>query len=108
MITLKKGNYKTGEALKAYGNDDVNNQSKPDEKTPVEVKFNANGGKKDIESSIFITGGSFVLPAIFAPEFYPLNKEFAGWQVGNETKKAGDIIKVTSNTTVKAIWKDKS
>lgn len=48
MITLKKGNYKTGEALKAYGNDDVNNQSKPDEKTPVEVKFNANGGKKDI------------------------------------------------------------
>lgn len=75
MITLKKGNYKTGEALTAYGNDNVDNKSEPDKKTPVEVKFNANGGKKDIESSIVMTGGSFVLPAIFAPEFYPLNKD---------------------------------
>ncbi|UHR02440.1 S-layer homology domain-containing protein [Peptoniphilus sp. GNH] len=108
VITIPKGRYKAGEVITAYGYDNVDNKSEPAPKTPVEVTFDANGGTKKIESSIVIKGENFVLPAIFAPEFYPFNKDFAGWQVGTETKKAGDSIKIDENTTVKALWKDKS
>ena len=119
MITLKKGSYKTGEEVKAFGNDDANNKSTDDNKTPVEVKFEANGGSKTMDASILALGKenkpqgqSAVLPAVFElPEckfIPPVGKEFAGWKVGNDTKKAGDKIKVNANTSVKAIWKDKN
>ena len=108
MITLKKGSYKTGELVTAYGNDDANNKSKDDNKTPVAVTIDVNGGKQNIDGSILLKGGSYVLPAIFAPEYFPLNKEFAGWKVGNDTKKAGESIQVNADTIVKALWKDKN
>lgn len=119
VITLKKGSYKTEELVTAYGNDDANNKSKDDNKTPVEVKFEANGGSKTMDASILALekanspqGQSPVLPAVFElPEckfIPPAGKEFAGWQVGNDTKKAGDKIKVAANTSVKALWKDKN
>lgn len=108
VITLKKGSYKTEEPVTAYGNDDANNKSKDDKKTPVAVTIDVNGGKQNIDGSILLKGESYVLPAIFAPEYFPLNKEFVGWQVGNETKKAGESIQVKADTIVKALWKDKN
>lgn len=117
VITLKKGKYKTGEIVKAYGNDNANNQSSEDNKTPVEVSFEANGGSKTMAGSILALskgstpeGQSAVLSAVFElPECKfapPEGKKFAGWQVGSETKKAGEKIQIKANTTVKAIWKD--
>ena len=117
VIALAKGKYKTGEIVKAYGNDNVNNQSSEDKKTPVEVSFEANGGSKTMDGSILALskgntpeGQSAVLSAVFElPECKfapPEGKKFAGWQVGSETKKAGEKIQIKANTTVKAIWKD--
>ena len=119
VITLAKGKYKTQEEIKAYGNDNVDNKSSEDKQTPVEVTFEANGGSKTMDGSILALGKenkpqgqSAVLPAVFElPECKfapPAGKEFAGWKVGDETKKAGDEIKINSNTTVKALWKDKA
>lgn len=119
VITIPKGNYKTEQAVIAYGNDNVDNKSTDDAKTPVEVTFEANGGSKTMDSSILALGKendqqgqSTVLPADFKlPECSfaaPAGKEFAGWQVNGETKKAGEIIQINANTTVKALWKDKA
>ena len=108
VITLKKGSYKTEELVTAFGKDDANNKSTDDTKTPVAVTIDANGGKQNIDGSILLKGGSYVLPEIFAPEYFPPNKEFVGWQVGNETKKAGESIQVNADTIVKALWKDKN
>lgn len=108
VITLAKGSYKTGEAVTAYGNDNVDNKSDVDNQTPVEVTIDVNGGKQNIAGSILLKGGSYVLPAIYDKQYFPEGKLFDGWKVGNETKKAGDTIKIDANTTVKAIWKDKA
>ena len=108
VITIPKGNYKTEQPVKAFGNDEAENKSKENEATPVEVTFDKNGGNKDIEGSILLKGGNFVLPEIFDKQFFPKNKEFAGWQVGKETKKPGDKITVNENTVVKALWKAKA
>lgn len=107
VITIPKGNYKLGEAVSAYGNDNADNKSSDDTQTPVEVSFDMDGGKQNIDSSILVQGGSFVLPAIYAPEYFPEGKEFAGWMVGNSRKKAGDSITIDANTKVRALWRDK-
>ena len=106
VITLAKGKYKTGEIVKAYANDNVNNKSSEDNKTPVEVTIDVNGGKQNIDGSILVQGGSYVLPEIYDKQFFPEDKEFVGWEVESQTKKAGETIKINANTTVKAVWKD--
>ena len=107
VITIPKGKYKLEEAVKAHVNNKANRQSTEADATPVEVSFDMDGGKQNIDSSILVQGGSFALPAIYDAQYFPLGKEFAGWQVGNETKKVGDKITVNENTIVKALWKDK-
>ena len=108
VITIPKGNYKTGEAVTAYGNDDAQNKSTNDNKTPVEVTFNVNGASKNIDSSILVQGGNFVLPAIFEAKYYPTDKLFAGWKVDDETelKQANTSITVNKDTKITAVWKD--
>ena len=108
VITLAKGKYKTGEIVKAYGNDNVNNQSSEDNKTPVEVTIDVNGGKQNIDGSILAKGGNYVLPEIYDKQFFPEDKEFAGWQVGDdkELKQAKASITVNADTKITAIWKD--
>lgn len=106
VITLKKGSYKTGVIVKAFGNDNVNNQSSEDNKTPVEVTIDVNGGTKTIDGSILAKGGNYVLPEIYDKQYFPEGKEFVGWEVESQTKKAGESIKINSNTTIKAVWKD--
>ena len=51
-------------------------------------------------------GDAYELPActFTAPE----GKEFKAWSVGGVEKAVGDRITVNTNTTVKAIWKDKT
>lgn len=72
------------------------------------VTIKANGGTGDDKVEIKKSGESFTLPAkdTFTPPNE--NQEFSGWQVGDDTKnikKAGDEIKITGDTEVKAIWK---
>ena len=105
VITIPKGNYKTEEPIIAYGSDNAQNKSTEAKKTPVEVSFDVDGGKKGIDSCILAKGEEYVLPEYNKQDF-PENKEFDGWQVGNETKKAGETLKIENNTTIKAIWKD--
>ena len=106
VITLAKGKYKTGEIVKAYGNDNVDNKSSEDNKTPVEVTIDVNGGKQNIDGSILSKGGNYILPEIYDKQFFPEDKEFVGWEVESQTKKAGETIKINANTTIKAVWKD--
>ncbi len=108
VITLVKGKYKTGEIVKAYGNDNVDNKSSEDKQTPVEVTFDKNGGSKDIAGSILLKGGSYVLPAIYDKQFFPLNKEFKTWEVDGKEVAPNTEIKISKDTVVKAIWKDKT
>ena len=72
------------------------------------VKVVPNGG---IGTEIEVTkkkDETYTLPA--ANTFTPPNEnqKFSGWQIGDDTKnlkKAGDRIKITGDTEVKAIWK---
>ena len=110
VITIPKGKYKLEEVVKAFANNQVNQQSKEANATPVEVSYDVNGGSKGVESAITIKGESYVLPAIYKlPEYLltvPQGKEFAGWEVDGQTKQAGESIQVNKNTVVKALWKE--
>lgn len=73
-----------------------------------DITFDANtgGGTKDKVTQKANT--EYELPAsnTFTP---PANKEFSGWQVGDDStnlKQPGEKIKITGDTIVKAIWKD--
>ena len=111
VITVPKGKYKPGEAVKAYANNQADRKSSETDATPIEISFNVNGASKDVESAITIKGENYVLPAIYdLPEYkltMPPGKEFDGWEVNGKKLKAGDTINVNKNTVVKAIWKDK-
>ena len=69
------------------------------------VTFDANGGTGTMAQ---VTGvsGEYTLPesTFTAPD----GKEFKCWKVGDDEKNAGDKITVSSDITVKAVWKDKS
>lgn len=75
---------------------------------PIEYKvtFDGNSGSGKMDAQTVKKGDGFKLPdnGFTAPN----GKEFAGWQVGSETKKAGETIALNANITVKAVWKDKS
>ena len=111
VITIPKGKYKPGEALKAFANNQADRKSSETDATPIEISFNVNGASKDVESKITIKGENYVLPAIYdLPEYkltMPAGKEFDGWEVNGKKLKAGDTIKIDKNTVVKATWKDK-
>lgn len=111
-ITIPKGNYKLGVAVKAFANNQVNQQSAVADATPVEVSFDMmNGGKKGVESLIKIKDQFYVLPAINElPEYQliiPDGKEFDGWEIDGVKKAPGQEIQITDNTKVKALWRDK-
>lgn len=74
--------------------------------TEFSVEFNAHGGSgtmsavENVESLFAVPNCSFI-----APE----NKEFSCWAVNfleGEQKFVGDIIEITKNTVLYAIWKD--
>ena len=111
-ITIPKGNYKLGVAVKAFANNQVNQKSEVADATPVEVSFDMmNGGKKGVESLIKIKDQYYVLPAINElPEYQliiPDGKEFDGWEIDGVKKAVGESVKIDKNTLVKALWRDK-
>ena len=72
----------------------------------VTVTFNKNGGEGSMKSEVIDKGSTYNLPACtFTP---PTGKAFKAWEVGGVEKAVGDSITVNANTTVKAIWKDKT
>ena len=68
------------------------------------VSFNPNGGTGSMTSVEVEEGTSYTLPActFVAPE----GKEFKCWSVNNQEKNIGDMIEITENVEVKAVWKD--
>ncbi len=70
------------------------------------ITFDGNGGTGTMAAVTRAEGSTYTLPAC---EFIaPACKEFSGWQVGADTslKAAGDSFTVTTDVTVKAVWKD--
>ena len=108
VITLAKGSYKTGEAVTAYGNDDVNNKSSENNQIPVEVKFDLGNSSKSIEGKILAKGGSYVLPTTLEKEYYPEGMLFEGWEINGVDQKAGASITINIDTVVKAKWKSQA
>ena len=72
----------------------------------VTVSFDKNGGSGTMTDKTVEKGKTYVLPAC---EFTaPANQEFKAWEVDGQEKAVGDSIAVNANTTVKALWKDKT
>ena len=108
VITIPKGNYKTEQPITAYGNDNVDNKSDDDNKTPVEVRFDLGNSSKSIEGKILAKGGSYVLPATLDKEYYPEGMLFEGWEINGVDQNAGASITINTDTVVKAKWKSQT
>ena len=68
------------------------------------VTFNANGGLGKMDDRIASSDSLFVLPECqFTP---PSGKSFDKWDIG--TGAPGSSVKITKDTTIKAIWKGAS
>ena len=78
------------------------------QKQPVTytVSFDKNGGIGSMANVTKNAGETYVLPACAFTA--PAGKEFKAWEVGGVEKAPNDSITVNANTTVKAIWKDKT
>ena len=78
------------------------------QKPPVTytVSFDKNGGSGSMSAVTKNAGETYVLPACAFTA--PAGKEFKTWEVGGVEKAPNDSITVNANTTVKAIWKDKT
>ena len=79
---------------------------KDKEVTEVTISFDPNGGTGTMQPMKVKSGEKFKLPeCTFTP---PEGKEFAGWLAANGTVyPAGDIVFSTTDTVLKATWKDK-
>ena len=79
---------------------------KDKEAAEVTISFDPNGGTGTMQPMKVKSGENFTLPeCTFTP---PEGKEFAGWLAANGTVyPAGDIAFSTTDTVLKATWKDK-
>ena len=79
---------------------------KDKEVTEVTISFDPNGGTGTMQPMRVKAGVDFTLPeCTFTP---PEGKEFAGWLAVNGTVyPAGDIVFSTTDSVLKATWKDK-
>lgn len=68
------------------------------------ITFDKTEGSGEMDEQVVKAGKEFTLPEndFTAPE----NKEFAGWKIGEDEKKPGDILIINKDTEVKALWKD--
>ena len=91
--------YSTNWIGESYSSEDKINQFKK-----FTVKFDANDGTGTMVDGEAVEGKPYTLPDNgFTP---PTNKEFDGWEVNGQKYKPGDNVTLTSDTTVKAIWKN--
>ncbi|MBS5971744.1 MAG: fibrinogen-binding adhesin SdrG C-terminal domain-containing protein [Finegoldia magna] len=73
-------------------------------KTDVIIFFNAGVGGSGTMKSQTVPKGSYKLPN---PTFTAQDgKEFKAWKVNGKEYHPGDIIQVSANTTLTALWKD--
>ena len=79
---------------------------KDKEVAEVTISFDPNGGTGTMQPMKVKSGENFTLPeCTFTP---PEGKEFAGWLAANGTVyPAGDIVFSTTDSVLKATWKDK-
>ena len=79
---------------------------KDKEVTEVTISFDPNGGTGTMQPMKVKSGENFTLPeCTFTP---PEGREFAGWLAANGTVyPAGDIAFSTTDTVLRATWKDK-
>ena len=68
------------------------------------ITFDKTEGSGEMDEQVIKAGKEFTLPEndFTAPE----NKEFAGWKIGEDEKKPGDILIINKDTEIKALWKD--
>ena len=79
---------------------------KDKEVAEVTISFDPNGGTGTMQPMKVKSGEGFFLPeCTYTP---PEGKEFAGWLAANGTVyPAGDIVFSTTDSVLKAMWKDK-
>ena len=79
---------------------------KDKEAAEITISFDPNGGTGTMQPMKVKSGENFTLPeCTFTP---PEGKEFAGWLAANGTVyPAGDIVFSTTDSVLKATWKDK-
>ena len=78
-------------------------RDKPIEK--YKVTLVANNGTDDTKVVEKEKGTEYTLTD--CPFEAPENKEFAGWKIGEDEKKPGDILIINKDTEVRAIWHEK-
>ncbi len=78
----------------------------PPAEDKVTVSFDGNGGTETMEDVSVTKGTEYSLPECGFTA--PTDKEFKAWEVAGEEKAVGDKITVNADTTVKALWKDKT
>ena len=99
ISNTKQPRYSTNWIGESYASEDKINQVKA-----FTVKFDPNGGGGTMTDGEAVEGKPYTLPD---NEFTsPTNKEFDGWEVNGQKYKPGDNVTLTSDTTVKAIWKN--
>lgn len=70
------------------------------------VFFDANGGDGAMQSGVVSWGSEYTLPeCTFIP---PDGMQFKAWEINGEEKSVGDIITVTANVNVTALWESKT
>ncbi|MDU7032701.1 MAG: SpaA isopeptide-forming pilin-related protein [Finegoldia magna] len=72
----------------------------------VTVSFDKNGGSGNMGDQNVEKGKAYILPdCVFTA---PANQEFKAWDVNGTEYQPGASITVNENTSVKAVWKDKT
>ena len=67
------------------------------------IKFDGNGGTGTMTDGEAVEGKPYTLPANGFTA--PANKKFEGWEVNGQIYQPGASVRLTSDTTIKAIWK---
>lgn len=70
---------------------------------PAIIVFDANGGRGTMDAVSVDVGTEYILPRCRFTA--PRGRTFRCWQIGSETFDPGDAITVTSDITVRALWK---
>lgn len=70
---------------------------------PAIIVFDANGGRGTMDAVSVDVGTEYTLPRCRFTA--PRGRTFRCWQIGSETFDPGDAITVTSDITVRALWK---
>lgn len=70
---------------------------------PAIIVFDANGGRGTMDTVSVDVGTEYILPRCRFTA--PRGRTFRCWQIGSETFDPGDAITVTSDITVRALWK---